>query len=203
MLTRLNHQGMVAEKVKPQSHAKTGDTVHIQREELNMEEVWGKKRNEKGESSEKLWACNGGADAGKQWLSQKFLQEIHFWGWLQQTSNDMCSQGQEKLHKHTQTWERRGIPLWEETRGLMGSCFSDVYVCACMFIRVELHVTGSQHEGETQAHCSSLMRRGTWSESDGVPRAHSPLQKEPPDTLCYLQVSWDQPMNHVTRWFPG
>lgn len=22
------------------------------------------------------------------------------------------------------------------------------YVCACMFIRVELHVTGSQHEGK-------------------------------------------------------
>lgn len=56
---------------------------------------------------------------------------------------------------------------------------------------------------ETQAQSSSLMRGRTWSESDGVPRAHSPPQKVPPDTLCYLQVSWDQPMNHVTRWFPG
>ena len=31
MLTRLNHREMLAEKVKPQSHAKSGDLVHIRR----------------------------------------------------------------------------------------------------------------------------------------------------------------------------
>lgn len=106
-----------------------------------------------------------------------------------------------KVFSPMQTWERSGLPLWKniKTDGklLLDACLH-IHVCkgGALCNRISTW-------RETQALSNALMRSGPWSESDGVPQAHHPLQKVPPDTLCYLQVSWDQPMNHVTRWFPG
>lgn len=115
------------------------------------------------------------------------------------------SRWQEEFLKETRTRGRRGFTLWAEVKKRWWeAAFRWARVC----LRMHVYKGGAPCNRistwrEMQAQCNSLMRGRTWSESDGVPRAHSPLQKAPPDTLCYLQVSWDQPMNHVTRWFPG
>lgn len=48
-----------------------------------------------------------------------------------------------------------------EVEGGDGKLLLDDFVCACMCTRVELHETGSRHEGEMQAQTNSLMRGRT------------------------------------------
>lgn len=199
---------------------KVGWRIFIWKEKKNKLQARSEKRgsNKNGEhetAREKVWEQREKRGGG-EWLSQELLHKIHVWSSLWQTHQIMRT-----LWKLQEVpGDRRSIAqadgdmkkVWLQSpqrklRGWWEVAFRGAveYVCA---MRMHVYKGGAPCNRistwrEIRASCYSLMRGGTWSESDGVPRAHSPLQKVPPDTLCYLQVSWDQPMNHVTRWFPG